>query len=318
LRKDIEKDFDQALVFDIFKESLPSGIAARSTGLFGIDRILQVGGFPVGRVTELFGMESTGKSTLALHAIAEANRRKKIGVYFDAESALDARYLRRLGIKEDYFIPVITDTGEAAFKIIKDKLIPTPEVGVVVIDSLAALIPTKEFEEDLTKDQYAAKARMMAKALRKLSKPLGRSNAALIIINQLIDNIGGFGKTTPGGKALRFYASIRLELVLDKNIAMQKTKEVGVQVTVRKNKVGVPWGECTQLLRLGEGFDPIYDLYNEALWLGIVEKRSSWLIWGERKFQGVTNIYKELRENDETRRQLRKEVRRKWKEWKET
>jgi len=311
IRDEIEKDFENAYIFDPFEEMSPDETAI-STGLFGVDRILDIGGIPVNRITELFGMESTGKSTFALMTIAEANKAGGIGIYFDAESGLEGRYLRKLGVKRELFQAIRTDYGEETFEIILKKLISDSNIRVIVIDSLAALVPKKEFDRELIDSEYAAKASMMAKALRKLVKPLGNSDTALIIINQLIDNIGGYGRTTPGGRALKFYASLRLELTIDPKISLRSDKEVGITINVRKNKVGIPHQECTQLLKIGKGFDPIYDLYNEALYYDILERRGSWIAWGDEKYQGLTALLEFLESDEDGKEKLQQEVMLNW------
>jgi recombination protein RecA len=314
LKNQIRKDNKDAFAFTLLDSDFNIDVESISSGLIGVDRILRVDGFPRGKIIELYGLESTGKSTLALQTIAEANRQGESCVYFDQEGGLERKYVDTLGIDKKKFLIIQVDSGEELFKIILEQIIPMGDIGVVVIDSLASLVPIQELESELTKDLYAVKARMMAKALRKIAKPLSGTDTVLIIINQLIANIGGYGTTTPGGKALRFYASVRISLEFDKDLSIDEKEGMGIRMHVRKNKVGTPHHECTQLMLYGSGFDKLYDVVNEGMMLNIIEKRSSWYVWGDEKFQGLSNMRTYFRKYPEQLEELKNEVTDEWDE----
>lgn len=316
LENKISEKHKDVFCFSTLTEESVKEIDSVSTGLMGVDKMMRVGGFPKGRITELYGLESTGKSTLALQAIADANKYGETGIYFDAESGINPDYLNKLGIHEDKFMIVQTICGEDVFSVIIDSLLDVPEISIIVIDSLAALVPRKEIEGELTDDQYAAKGRMMAKCLRRLLNgnedgiiPLGRSGKALVIINQLIANIGGYGgTTTPGGKALRFYSSIRVELTLDRDVSIDREIGQGVKLETKKNKLGIPYRKSSQLMIFDQGFDPIYDVINEGMKEGIVVKSGSWYKWNSRSFQGLTNFRAAAKKDLDLLDELREEI----------
>jgi len=316
LERSIGEKHEDVFCFSQLSEESTNEIESVSTGFMGVDRITRVGGFPKGKVVELYGMESTGKSTLALQAIAEANRYGETGIYFDVECGINPSYLDKLGIHKDKFMIVQALYGEDTFAVIIDNLLEVPEISIIVIDSLAALVPRIELEGELTDDQYAAKARMMAKCLRRLVNgdkkgaiPLARSGKALVIINQLISNVGGYGgNTTPGGKALRFYAALRIELTLDKDVSVDSEKGHGVKFTVKKNKLGIPYRTCSQLMMYDHGFDRTYDVLNEGMEVGIIQKSGSWYKWGGQSFQGITNFRLAANKDPEMLDKLRDEI----------
>jgi recombination protein RecA len=279
------------------------------TGSIGLDLALGVGGIPRGRVSEIYGPESSGKTTLALHVIAEAQKRGGTAAFIDAEHALDIAYARRLGVKTDELLISQPDYGEQALEI-ADLLVRSGAVDVVVIDSVAALIPQVELEGQMGDTQVGGQARLMSHALRKLTGTIHKSRAAVIFINQIRMKIGmtGYGnpETTTGGNALKFYASIRLDI---RRIQSLKDKEEAygsrVRIKVVKNKVAPPFREATLDVLYGQGMSREGELIDLGVEHGIVEQSGSWFAFGaERLGQGKENVRALLAENAELRQKV--------------
>jgi len=288
-------------------------IPAIPTGSLSLDAALGVGGMPRGRVVEIYGPESSGKTTLALHVIAEAQRRGGMAAFIDAEHALDATYAAKLGVDTDNLLVSQPDSGEQALEI-AEVLIRSNAVDVLVIDSVAALVPRAELEGDMGDAQMGLQARLMSQALRKLTSVVAKSGTCLIFINQLREKIGvmfGSPETTTGGRALKFYASIRLDI---RRIASLKEGEVVIgsraKVKVVKNKVAPPFREAEFDILYGEGISKEGDLLDLAVEQKVVEKSGAWYaIDGERMGQGRENARQFLKDNPDIRNEVDTRIR---------
>jgi recombination protein RecA len=288
-------------------------IASISTGSISIDYALGIGGLPRGRVTEIYGPESSGKTTLALQVIAEAQKAGGMAAFVDAEHALDAQYAQKLGVDLENLLVSQPDNGEQALEIV-EVLIRSNSVDVVVVDSVAALVPKAEIEGEMGEAQMGLQARLMSQALRKLTGVVSKSNTTLIFINQLREKIGvmfGNPETTTGGRALKFYASVRIDI---RRIASIKDGDQMIggrtRVKVVKNKVAPPFREAEFDIMYGEGISREGDLLDLAVEKRIVEKSGAWFAYGgERLGQGRENAKQFLRENPEVRRAIDERVR---------
>jgi recombination protein RecA len=289
-------------------------IDAISTGSISIDYALGVGGVPRGRVVEIFGPESSGKTTLALQVIAEAQKLGGMAAFVDAEHALDAAYAQKLGVDLDNLLVSQPDNGEQALEIV-EVLIRSGGVDVVVVDSVAALVPKAEIEGEMGDAQMGLQARLMSQALRKLTGVVSKSKTCLVFINQLREKIGvmfGNPETTTGGRALKFYASVRIDI---RRIASIKDGDVVVggrtRVKVVKNKVAPPFREAEFDIMYGEGISRMGDLLDLAVEKRIVEKSGVWFAYsGERLGQGRENAKQFLKENPDIARTIEERVRR--------
>ena len=287
---------------------------AISTGSISIDYALGIGGLPRGRVIEIFGPESSGKTTLALQVIAEAHRNGGMAAFVDAEHALDAQYAQKLGVDLDNLLVSQPDNGEQALEIV-EVLIRSNSVDVVVVDSVAALVPKAEIEGEMGEAQMGLQARLMSQALRKLTGVVSKSKTTLIFINQLREKIGvmfGNPETTTGGRALKFYASVRIDI---RRIASIKDGDQVIggrtRVKVVKNKVAPPFREAEFDVMYGEGISREGDLIDLAVEKRIVEKSGAWFAYGgERLGQGRENAKQFLKENPDVRRAIEERVRR--------
>jgi recombination protein RecA len=287
---------------------------AISTGAISIDYALGIGGLPRGRVVEIFGPESSGKTTLALQVIAEAQRGGGMAAFVDAEHALDAQYAQKLGVDLDNLLVSQPDNGEQALEIV-EVLVRSGSIDVVVVDSVAALVPKAEIEGEMGEAQMGLQARLMSQALRKLTGVVSKSKTILIFINQLREKIGvmfGNPETTTGGRALKFYASVRVDI---RRIASIKDGDqiIGgrTRVKVVKNKVAPPFREAEFDVMYGEGISREGDLLDLAVEKRIVEKSGAWFAYGgERLGQGRENAKQFLRENPDVRRTIEERVRR--------
>jgi recombination protein RecA len=276
-------------------------IPSISTGCLSLDLAIGVGGLPRGRVIEVYGPESGGKTTLTLHVIAQAQKLGGTAAFIDAEHALDIGYARKLGVDVDNLFVSQPDNGEQALEI-AEALIRSGDVDVVVVDSVAALVPKAELEGEMGDAQMGLQARLMSQALRKLTAVVSKSNTVLIFINQLRDKIGvmfGSPETTTGGRALKFYSSVRLDI---RRIQQIKDGDVVVgartRIKVVKNKVGIPFKEVEVDLRYGEGVDAIGDLIDVAVAAGVLEKSGAWINLGKDHIgQGKEKARLHLKEN---------------------
>jgi recombination protein RecA len=310
----IEKQFGKGSIMRLGQKGAIQPIDAISTGAISIDYALGIGGVPRGRVVEIFGPESSGKTTLALQVIAEAQKLGGMAAFVDAEHALDAAYAQKLGVDIDNLLVSQPDNGEQALEIV-EVLIRSGGVDVVVVDSVAALVPKAEIEGEMGEAQMGLQARLMSQALRKLTGVVSKSKTCLIFINQLREKIGvmfGNPETTTGGRALKFYASVRLDI---RRIASIKDGDVVVggrtRVKVVKNKVAPPFREAEFDVMYGEGISRIGDLLDLAVDKRIVEKSGAWFAYGgERLGQGRENVKQFLKENPDLCRAIEDRVRR--------
>jgi recombination protein RecA len=310
----IEKQFGKGSIMRLGQKGAIQPIEAIPTGAISIDFALGVGGLPRGRVVEIFGPESSGKTTLALQVIAEAQKLGGMAAFVDAEHALDAVYAQKLGVDVDNLLVSQPDNGEQALEIV-EVLIRSNGVDVVVVDSVAALVPKAEIEGEMGEAQMGLQARLMSQALRKLTGAVSKSKTCLIFINQLREKIGvmfGNPETTTGGRALKFYASVRLDI---RRIASIKDGDTVVggrtRVKVVKNKVAPPFREAEFDVMYGEGISRTGDLIDLAVDKRIVEKSGAWFAYGgERLGQGRENAKQFLKENPDICRTIEDRVRR--------
>ena len=297
----IEKQFGKGSIMRLGQRGAIAPIEAISTGSISIDYALGIGGLPRGRVVEIFGPESSGKTTLALQVIAEAQKTGGMAAFVDAEHALDAQYAQKLGVDLDNLLVSQPDNGEQALEIV-EVLVRSNSVDVVVVDSVAALVPKAEIEGEMGEAQMGLQARLMSQALRKLTGVVSKSKTTLIFINQLREKIGvmfGNPETTTGGRALKFYASVRIDI---RRIASIKDGDQVIggrtRVKVVKNKVAPPFREAEFDIMYGEGISREGDLLDLAVEKRIVEKSGAWFAYGgERLGQGRENAKQFLKEN---------------------
>ena len=310
----IEKQFGKGSIMRLGQRGAIAQIEFVSTGSISIDYALGVGGLPRGRVVEIFGPESSGKTTLALQVIAEAQKTGGKAAFVDAEHALDAKYAQKLGVDLENLLVSQPDNGEQALEIV-EVLIRSNSVDVVVVDSVAALVPKAEIEGEMGEAQMGLQARLMSQALRKLTGVVSKSKTTLIFINQLREKIGvmfGNPETTTGGRALKFYASVRIDI---RRIASIKDGDQVVggrtRVKVVKNKVAPPFREAEFDIMYGEGISREGDLLDLAVEKRIVEKSGAWFAYGgDRLGQGRENAKQFLKENPEIRQTIEDRVRR--------
>src|SRR5512143_1198705 len=309
----IEKQFGKGSIMRMDSDAIQDDVQAVSTGSLGLDIALGIGGLPRGRVVEIYGPESSGKTTLTLQVIAEMQKVGGTAAFIDAENALDPQYAQRLGVKVEDLLISQPDTGEQALEI-ADMLVRSGSVDVVVIDSVAALTPKAEIEGEMGEPQMGLQARLMSQALRKLTANIKRSNTLVIFINQIRMKIGvmfGNPETTTGGNALKFYASVRIDIRRIGSI--KKGEEViggRTRVKIVKNKVAPPFREAEFDILYGEGISREGDLIDLAVEKRIVEKSGSWFSYkNERIGQGRENARAFLKENKDTLAKLEAEVR---------
>ena len=310
--KAIEKEFGKGAVMRL-GEMPKQQVDVIPTGSLALDLALGIGGIPRGRIVEIYGPESGGKTTLALTIIAQAQRRGGVAAFVDAEHALDPLYAQRLGVQVEDLLVSQPDTGEQALEIV-ELLARSGAVDVIVVDSVAALVPRAEIEGDREGEHVGLQARLMSQALRKLTAVLAKSNTAAIFINQVREKVGvtyGNPETTPGGRALKFYASVRLDVRKSGQPIKVGNEAVGVKVRVKvvKNKLAPPFREAELEIYFGRGLDPVADLVNVAVAAGVIEKAGSWFSYGELRLgQGKEKAAEALRERPELLEELRTKV----------
>ena len=313
----IEKQFGKGSVMKL-GDFQAMNIEAIPTGALGLDIALGIGGVPRGRIVEIYGPESSGKTTLALHVIAEAQKMNGEAAFIDAEHALDPVYAKHLGVDIDNLIVSQPDTGEQALEI-TEALIRSGALDVIVVDSVAALVPKAEIDGDMGDSHVGLQARLMSQALRKLAGAINKSKTVLIFINQLREKVGimfGNPETTTGGRALKYYASVRLDIRKIENIK-QDGEVVGnrARVKVVKNKVAPPFREAEFDIVYGKGISKEGNILDIGVNLDIVEKSGSWFSYnGERIGQGRENVKNYLRENPEMMKEIEEKIRSKFSE----
>ena len=313
----IEKQFGKGSVMKL-GDFTAMNVEAIPTGALSLDVALGIGGIPKGRIVEIFGPESSGKTTLALHMIAESQKRGGEAAFIDAEHALDPVYAKHLGVDIDNLIVSQPDTGEQALEI-AEALVRSGAIDIIVVDSVAALVPKAEIDGDMGDAHVGLQARLMSQALRKLAGVLNKSNTAIVFINQLREKVGimfGNPETTPGGRALKFYASVRLDIRKTENLK-QDGEVFGnrVRVKVVKNKVAPPFREAEFDIIYGKGISKSGNILDLGVNLDIVEKSGSWFAYeGTRIGQGRENAKRYLEDNPAVMEEVEKKVRAKFNE----
>ena len=300
----IEKDFGKGSIMRMNSQEV-SDVPVIPTGSITLDIALGVGGYPKGRVVEIYGPESSGKTTLAIHAIAEAQKAGGIAAFIDAEHAFDSFYAQKLGVDVDNLLISQPDNGEQALEI-ADSLIRSSAIDIIVIDSVAALTPKAEIEGD---SKMGLQARLMSQALRKLTSSISKTKTVCIFINQLRDKIGvvyGNPETTTGGNALKFYASVRID-IRRMSVIKDGEEQLGTRTKVKvvKNKVAPPFKRAEFDIMFGEGISKIGEIVDLGVDYGVVKKAGSWFSYGDRKIGQGRDAVKELLKNDE---ELRNEI----------
>ena len=300
----IEKDFGKGAIMKMSSKKVDE-VPVIPSGSITIDQALGIGGYPKGRVIEIFGPESSGKTTLAIHAIAEAQKAGGIAAFIDAEHAFDSAYPRKLGVDIDELLISQPDNGEQALEI-ADHLIRSSAIDIVVIDSVAALTPKAEIEGEMGESKMGLQARLMSQALRKLTASISKTRTVCIFINQLRDKIGvvyGNPETTTGGNALKFYASVRID-IRKASVIKDGEEQLGARAKVKivKNKLAPPFRRAEFDIMYGEGISKIGEIIDLGVDLGILKKSGSWFSYGERKIGQGRDSVKELLKSDEALR----------------
>ena len=308
----IEKDFGKGSIMRMSSEAV-SDIAVIPTGSVTLDMALGVGGYPKGRIIEIFGPESSGKTTLAIHAIAEAQKAGGIAAFIDAEHAFDSFYAQKLGVDVDNLLISQPDNGEQALEI-ADSLIRSSAIDIIVIDSVAALTPKAEIEGEMGDSKMGLQARLMSQALRKLTASISKTKTVCIFINQLRDKIGvvyGNPETTTGGNALKFYSSVRID-IRRASVIKDGEEQLGTRTKVKvvKNKVAPPFKRAEFDIMFGEGISKIGEIVDLGVDFGVLRKSGSWFSYGEQKLgQGRDAVKELLRTNDELHDEIETKLR---------
>lgn len=313
--KEIEKQYGKGSVMILGADSTHLNVESIPSGSIKLDKALGIGGYPKGRIVEIYGPESSGKTTLALHAIAEAQKLGGYAAFIDVEHALDPQYAKALGVDIDNLIISQPDTGEQALEI-TEALIRSGAIDIIVIDSVAALVPEAEIRGDMGASHIGLQARLMSQAMRKLSGAISKSQTITIFINQIREKVGvifGNPEVTPGGRALKFYASIRLEIRRGEQIK-HGTDIVGnlARIKVVKNKVASPFKTVIVDLIYGKGISKVGEIIDIAVEEEIIQKAGSWFSYkGEKIGQGRENVKRYLNENPEILKEVEALVREK-------
>ena len=309
----IERQFGKGSIMKLGGDNAIQDIKSSSTGSLGLDIALGIGGLPMGRIAEIYGPESSGKTTLTLHCVAEQQKQGGVCAFVDAEHALDPQYAKKLGVDLDELLISQPDTGEQALEI-TDTLVRSGAVNMVVVDSVAALTPKSELEGDMGDSSVGVQARLMSQAMRKLTGSIARSNCMVIFINQIRMKIGvmfGSPETTTGGNALKFYSSVRLDI---RRIGAIKDRDeiVGNQTRVKvvKNKVAPPFKQIEFDIMYGEGISKTGELLDLGVKAGVVDKSGSWFSYGDERIgQGRENAKQYLRDNSNTAFEIEDKIR---------
>ncbi|WP_442886132.1 recombinase RecA [Companilactobacillus sp. HBUAS56257] len=310
--KKIEKDFGKGAIMRM-GDDLNTQISTVSTGSLALDNALGVGGFPRGRIVEIYGPESSGKTTVALHAVAEVQKQGGTAAYIDAENAMDPEYAKALGVNIDDLLLSQPDTGEQGLEI-ADALVSSGAVDIVVVDSVAALVPRAEIEGEMGDAHVGLQARLMSQALRKLSGSINKTKTIALFINQIREKVGimfGNPETTPGGRALKFYSTIRLEVRRAEQIK-DGSDVIGnrTKIKVVKNKVAPPFKVALVDIMYGKGISQTGELVDMAVDKDIIDKSGSWYSYGDERIgQGRENAKTYLAENPDKMEEIKKKVR---------
>ena len=308
----IEKNYGKGSVMKMGDRPLME-VEVIPTGSIGLDSALGVGGFPKGRIVEIYGPESSGKTTLAIHAMAECQKQGGIAAFIDAEHAFDPSYAKRLGVNIDELIISQPDNGEQALEI-ADNLIRSGAIDIMVVDSVAALVPKSEIDGEMGESKVGLHARLMSQAMRKLTSTISKTGCCCIFINQLREKIGvmfGSPETTTGGNALKFYSSVRIDIRRTQAIK-DGDQNVGnrVKVKIVKNKVAPPFKNCEFDLMFGEGISRIGEIIDFGVEFDIIHKSGSWFSYGESKLaQGRDKLVQVLKDNTELCEEIEAQVR---------
>lgn len=308
----IEKQFGKGSIMRMNDNSIEQNIQVISTGSISLDLVLGVGGLPRGRVIEIFGPESSGKTTLSLSVVAQAQKNHGVCAYIDAENALDISYAKKLGVKVDEILISQPDTGEQALEIV-DILVRSGGIDVIVVDSVAALTPKAELEGEMGDSHMGLQARLMSQALRKLTANIKRTNTLVIFINQIRSKIGimfGSPETTTGGNALKFYSSIRLDIRRIGSI--KKGDDIlgnDTRVKVVKNKLAPPFKEAVFEILYGEGISKLGEIIEMSVDRSIIEKSGSWYSYqGQKLGQGKDNVKEFLKNNIDMKKEIEAKI----------
>jgi recombination protein RecA len=309
----IEKEFGKGSIMRLGESAASATVDVIPTGAIALDLALGVGGIPRGRVAEIYGPESSGKTTVALHIIAEAQKLGGVAAFIDAEHALDAAYAKRLGVDIDNLLVSQPDTGEQALEI-TEALVRSGAVDVVVVDSVAALVPRSEIEGEMGDSHVGLQARLMSQALRKLTGAISKSNTSVVFINQIREKVGvmfGNPETTPGGRALKFYASVRLEVRRVESLK-QGSEQIGnrTRAKVVKNKVAPPFRDAEFDIIYGEGISREGSLLDVGDATGVITKSGTWYSYGDLRLgQGKENSRMFLKSNPELATEIEAKIR---------
>jgi len=315
--KEIEKQYGKGAVMILGEEQMNMQVEAVSTGSIKLDAALGVGGYPKGRIVEIFGPESSGKTTFALHAIAEVQKSGGYAAFIDAEHALDPEYAKHVGVDIDSLILSQPDTGEQGLEI-AEALVRSGSVDILVVDSVAALVPEAEIRGEMGDSHVGLQARLMSQAMRKLSGVLSKSNCIAIFVNQIREKVGimfGNPEVTPGGRALKFYASVRLDIRRGEQIK-EGNEIIGNQARVKvvKNKVAAPFKTAEIDLIFGKGISRSGEVVDLGVEMDIIKKSGSWFAYNDQKIgQGRENVKRYLEENPVILEEIAKLVREKYK-----
>lgn len=309
--KQIEKQYGQGAIMRLGKNSALN-VDAISTGSLTLDIATGIGGLPKGRIIEIYGPESSGKTTLALHCVAEAQRAGGEAAFIDAEHALDPAYAANLGVDVDSLLVSQPDNGEQALEI-TEQLVRSGAIDIIVVDSVAALVPRSEIDGDMGDSHVGLHARLMSQALRKLAGAINKSNCVIIFINQLREKVGviyGSPEVTTGGRALKFYASMRIDVRKIETIKAPGNEFIGSRTRAKivKNKVAPPFKSAEFDIMYGTGIDRFGEVCDLAVSLGVIKKSGSWFSYGEKRFQGRDKLKEMLKSDPEFSKEVEKQV----------
>lgn len=309
--KQIEKQYGQGAIMRL-GESAHLKVDAVSTGSLTLDLATGIGGLPKGRIIEIYGPESSGKTTLALHCVAECQKLGGEAAFIDAEHALDPGYAKNLGVDVDSLLVSQPDNGEQALEI-TEQLVRSGAVDIIVVDSVAALVPRSEIEGDMGDSHVGLHARLMSQALRKLTGAINKSNCIIIFINQLREKVGviyGNPEVTTGGRALKFYSSMRIDVRKIEQLKAPGNEFIGSRTRAKivKNKVAPPFKQAEFDIMYGTGIDKIGEIADLAVTLGIVSKGGAWFTYGEERFQGKEKFKDYIKSNPDVQAELEKQI----------